>query len=170
MTNNASHLDSQEHLHLFLAHLKAGRKAQANQVLKRVLQADPSKAAPYALLIGGLLAQNSQYREAIPLYQEAIRLNPADPTAYFYLGVAHHALKEDEQCEQVWNELATRFPEHPTAYYQKALRALKQNHFNEAKDALEKAIERVEPDNPMRADATKTLAVIDQELERQKSK
>lgn len=150
---------------MFLSHLKAGRKQQANEVLKRILQADPSKAAPYALLIGGMLAQNNQYREAIPLYQEAITLNPANPVAYFYLGVAYHALKDEKQCEQIWDQLAARFPNHATDYYQKGLRLLKTNQFGEAKERLAQAVKLLEQDNPLRQDASKTIEVIDRHLQ-----
>jgi tetratricopeptide (TPR) repeat protein len=167
MMNNAPRIDDQEQLHLFLSLMKAGRKQQANDVLKRVLEADFSKAGPYALLVGGMLAQNGQYREAVPLYQEAIQLTPADPTAYFFLGVAYHALKEESECERIWDELATRFPEHATAYYQRALRSLKRNRHAEAKADLERAVELIERDNPLRADALKTLAAIEREMERQ---
>ena len=156
--------DSKWQLRTFLAHLKAGRKQEANEVLKQVLISSPSKAGPYALLIGGMLAQNGQYREAVPIYQEAIRVNPDDPAAYFYLGVAYHALKEDGECERIWDQLAERFQDHATTYYQQALRSLKLDHYAEAKTSLQKAIEGIEPDNPLRDDALKTLALIEQKL------
>jgi tetratricopeptide (TPR) repeat protein len=118
-------LDPQELLHIFLAHLKAGRKQEANRLLAQALLEDPSKASAYSLLIGGLLAQNGQYEEAVPLYQEAMRLKPEEPAAYFYLGVAYHALKREPESEQIWDELATRFPGSALDHYQKALRLLK---------------------------------------------
>ena len=77
--SEASALDGKVELQAFLAHLKAGRKQEANEVLKQVLTSNPSKAGPYALLVGGMLAQNGQFREAVPIYQEAIRVNPTDP-------------------------------------------------------------------------------------------
>jgi hypothetical protein len=52
----SSLLYSQEQLHPFLTHLKAGHKQQANEALKRIVEADLLKAAPYALLIGGTIA------------------------------------------------------------------------------------------------------------------
>ena len=165
--NDMSNQSSKVQLQLFLAHLKAGRKQQANEVLKQILISSPEKAAPYALLIGGMLAQNGQYREAVPIYQESIRLNPDDPAAYFYLGVAFHALKEDGECEQIWDQLAERFPDHATAHYQHALRTLKFDRYEEAKTSLQKAIERIESDNPLRSDALKTLALIEDKLTHQ---
>jgi len=162
--SEASALDDKVELQAFLAHLKAGRKQEANEVLKQVLTSNPSKSGPYALLVGGMLAQNGQFREAVPIYQEAIRVNPGDPNAYYYLGVAYHALKEEGECERIWDELEVRFPEHATTYCQRALRALKLNQFAEAKAYLNRAIELIEPDNPMRDDALKTLAVVEREL------
>src|SRR5258708_32768606 len=158
-------MDQQMALQAFLAHLKAGRKQEANDVLKEILASNPSKAGPYALLVGGMLAQNGQFREAVPIYQEAIRVNPTDPNAYYYLGVAYHALKEDGDCERIWDELEVRFPEHATTYCQRALRALKLNQFAEAKAHLQRAIELIEPDNPMRDDALKTLAAVERALQ-----
>jgi tetratricopeptide (TPR) repeat protein len=157
-------LDSKQQLKRFLAHLKAGRKDQANEILRQVLADSPSKAGPYALLIGGMLAQNGQFREAVPLYEEAIRVNPEDPAAYFYLGVAYHALKEDGECDRIWDQLAERFPGRSYTHYQNALRSLKADRFEEAKVSLQKAIELIESDNPLRDDAMKTLALIDQKL------
>ena len=157
-------MDSKLQLQQFLWHLKAGRKDQANEVLRQVLASSPSKAGPYALLIGGMLAQNGQYLEAVPLYEEAIRVNPNDPAAYFYLGVAYHALKKDGECDRIWNELAERFPDHANTHYQQALRSLKSDHYTEAKVSLQKAIERIEPDSPLRNDALKTLALVEQKL------
>jgi len=162
--NEVSVLDHKVQLQTFLAHLKAGRKQEANDVLREVLTSNPSKAGPYALLVGGMLVQNGQFREAVPIYQEAIRVNPGDPNAYYYLGVAYHALKEEGECERIWDELEVRFPEHATTYCQRALRALKLNQFAEAKAYLNRAIELIEPDNPMRDDALKTLAVVEREL------
>lgn len=83
-------MDNKLQLQSFLALLKAGRKQEANEVLKQILTSDPSKAGPYALLVGGMLAQSGQYREAVPLYLEAIRVNPDDPAAYFYLRHRHY--------------------------------------------------------------------------------
>jgi tetratricopeptide (TPR) repeat protein len=155
-------------LQTFLAHLQAGRKRQANEVLRQVLSSTtPAKAGAYALLIGGMLAQNSQFREAVPLYREAIRLNPAEPAAYFYLGVAHHALHEAQECDRIWDELAARFPENALCYYQRGLRALRSDDYVTAQLQLQTAIERTEWDNPMRADALKTLSLIEQALARQ---
>lgn len=104
--------DPRGELQLFLDHLKAGRKQEANALLARILASDPNQLAPYALLVGGLLAKNSQFQEAVPLYQEAIRVSPGDPAAYFYLGVTHHALKDYESCDRTWDHLAARFPQH----------------------------------------------------------
>lgn len=101
--------DPRGDLQLFLDHLKAGRKQEANALLARLVASDASQLAPYALLIGGLLAQNPQFREAVPLYQQAIRINPGDPAAYFYLGVTYHALKDYELCDRTWDYLAARF-------------------------------------------------------------
>lgn len=157
-------LDPQELLHVFLAHLKAGRKQEANRVLAQALRQDPSKAAAYSLLIGGLLAQNGQYEEAVPLYQEAMRLKPNEPASYFYLGAAYHALKRERESEQVWDELAKRFPSHALDHYQKALRLLKQNALANAKRELEFALPLIEPDNPIRSDIQKTLLVIDKQV------
>lgn len=158
--------DRRQQLRTFLNHLKAGRKQEANALLAEIIAADPNQAAPYALLIGGMLAQNSQFRDALPLYQEAIRVNPGDPVAYFYLGVAYHALADYDTCERTWDRLAAEFPHHYLNHLQQALRALKQNAYGEATLALERAIEIAEPQNPMRDNAAQLLALVQQELKR----
>lgn len=157
-------LDPQERLHLFLTHLKAGRKQEANRILADTLAADPSKAAAYALLVGGLLAQNGQYEDAVPLYQEAKRLNLSDPTAYFYLGVAFHALKKERESHQVWDELAQRFPNHAFDHYQRGLRLMTRDQLAEAKMAFAQALACFDPQNPAREDVHNALRAIDQKL------
>jgi tetratricopeptide (TPR) repeat protein len=156
-------------LHAFLSHLTAGRKLEANAVLREALRVAPFTGAPYALLLGDLLARNDQYGEAVPLYQQAICLNPADPTAYFYLGVALHALREEDESDRVWDELAARFPGHAMSHYQRALRALRTNDFAEAKTELQSAVVLFGDDNPLREGGIKTLSAIELELSRQKS-
>src|SRR5262245_59490739 len=91
-------VNQEEQLLTFMAHLEAGRKADASRVLNEIIAATPEKAGPYALLIGGMLAQNGQFAEAVPLYQEALRLNQDDPAAYFYLAksVTHTLLAPQE--------------------------------------------------------------------------
>lgn len=153
-------MDQQEQLLTFVECLKAGRRDDASRVLAEILAAAPANAGPYALLIGGMLAQNGQFAEAVPLYQEAIRLNPDDPAAYFYLGVAFHALKQDAECDRIWGDLAGRFPDHALAHYQAALQALKFERYEEAQAGLQAAIDRLPSDHPLREDARKTLALI----------
>ena len=153
-------------LQLFLDHPKAGRNQEANALLARILASDPGQLAPYALLLGGLLAQNSQFQEAVPLYQEAIRVNPGDPAAYFYLAVTYHALKDYESCDRTWDYLAATFPQHYLNHLQQALRALKQNDHQAAMGFLEKAIAVPHPRNPMRNNALQLLALVRQESQR----
>jgi tetratricopeptide (TPR) repeat protein len=153
-------MTEEEQLLTFMALLKAGRKADASRMLNDIIAATPEKAGPYALLIGGMLVQSGQFAEAVPLYEEAIRLNPDDPAAYFYLGVAFHALKQEAECDRVWSDLAQRFPDHALAHYQGALRALKLDRYDEAKVGLQEAIARLPNDHPLREDAHKTLALV----------
>lgn len=147
----------------FLAHLKAGKSAQANAVLAQAIKREPSKAADYALLIGGLLSQNGQYSDAIPLYQEAIRLRPHQPIGYFYLGVVYHALGKDAESSTVWDQLTRRFPGHALDHYQKGLRHLKSNQSAEAKAALQQALALLEPTNPVSEDVRKAIAAIERQ-------
>lgn len=70
-------MNDEQQLLAFMQHLKAGRNAEASRMLGEIIAAAPSRAAPYALLIGGALAQSGQFADAVPVYQEAIRLNPA---------------------------------------------------------------------------------------------
>ncbi len=158
-------MDSKIEFRIFLEFLRNGHKEEASEALRKILTLAPEKAEPYALLIGGMLAQNGQYREAVSLYEEAIRLNADDPPAYFYLGATYHALHEDGECNRIWDQLADRFPNHGLNYYQAALRALKLDQYADAKANLQKAIERIEPDNPLRNDALKTLALIEHKFE-----
>jgi tetratricopeptide (TPR) repeat protein len=153
-------------LFLFLRHLSAGRKNEANKLLAEMLKSDPAQAAGYALLIGALLAQNGQFREALPLYKEAIRLNPDEPRAYLYLGVAHHALNDEAASNAVWDELSAKFAGHAADHYQRGLRLLRRNDFSKAKEELLKAAALLSPADPMHEDVTKTVRALDKQLSR----
>lgn len=127
----------------------------------QILKSDPGQAAAYVLLVGAMLAQNGQYDEAIPLYQEAIRLNPAEPRAYFYLGVSHHARGDQAACDRAWDELASRFPGDATDHYQRGLRLLRENKLQQGRAALESALALTAEGDPMQKDLRRSLEAID---------
>lgn len=62
-------------LELFLAHLQAGRKQQANAVMQEMLAASPGKAGAFALLIGGMLAQIPTIRAPISIWASPFTLS-----------------------------------------------------------------------------------------------
>jgi tetratricopeptide (TPR) repeat protein len=163
LSSNSGNLKSDPRLLLFLRHLKAGRKNDANKLLVEILRSDPAQAAGYAMLIGALLAQNGQFQEALPLYKEAIRLNPNEPRTYLYLGVAHHALNDEAASNAVWDELAARFAGHAADHYQRGLRLLRRNDLATAKEELLKASALLSATDPMHEDLMKTLKAIEKQ-------
>jgi hypothetical protein len=50
-----------EQLAQFVELLKSGRNQQANALLEKIVTKSPDLAGPYALLLGGMLAQSGQY-------------------------------------------------------------------------------------------------------------
>lgn len=161
---NTSKLDREKTVKAFLAHLDAGHKDEANRLLERTIRSAPQEAGIYSLLIGGVLAQNGQYADAIPLYKMAIQLETNEPLGYFYLGTVYHALDMTTECNEIWDELAKRFPDSPADYYQQGLRCLRENKFVDAKERVEKAIACIDEGNALIKDILKTLDVINQHL------
>jgi tetratricopeptide (TPR) repeat protein len=70
-----------------LALEQQGRTADAETAWRAVSRAEPSNPEPYAHL-GLLEARQQHYKEAIPLYQKALSLDPAVPAVHRNLGLA----------------------------------------------------------------------------------
>ena len=86
-----------------LQHHQAGNLAQAEQIYRQVLQADPNNADALHLL--GLLAhQHGQQQTALGYLRQAVALNPLDAGFQNNLGLVYQALGDLPAAEKCWRE------------------------------------------------------------------
>src|ERR1035441_1419780 len=76
------------HRQAALAFEQAGKVAEAEAEWRSLLSSQPNDAEAYAHL-GLLEARQAHYKEAIVLYQKALRLNPKMPSLRLNLGLAY---------------------------------------------------------------------------------
>jgi len=72
---------------------------QVEFLLKKAIALDPSSADEH-LQLGNLYSQRRQYAEAVPEYQEALKLSPNVPDGHFRLGQAYVHLGEKDLGER----------------------------------------------------------------------
>ena len=73
------------------------------QCLEQALALDPR--APYAQFLYGLEAYlGNDLKEALPRFQKARQLSPADPRAALYLGLTLESLGQPEQAMSLYEE------------------------------------------------------------------
>src|SRR5690349_3062472 len=89
--------------------LQTGDKTTLATLLEGHVRDNPASAPSALLFVAAHLSQNGQHAEAIPLYEEALRLKPTEPVTYFYLGLAYHGLKKKSDRQRIWGELQKRF-------------------------------------------------------------
>ena len=158
MDTNAAALDAQ--LITQVQHIRPGDKQALADVLEKHVRQHPENTAFALLLVASQLAQNGQFADAIPLYIEVLRLKPADPAIYFYLGLAYHGLNLYPESRQIWDELPKRFPGHALADYQAALRLIDDQQVIKAKPLLEQALGKLDEGSAMRIQIMSTLDVV----------
>jgi tetratricopeptide (TPR) repeat protein len=66
---------------------RGGRPAESEEVTRAAIAADPDQPEPYVNL-GALLAAQGRKQEAIELFREALRIDPANQAARFNLNLA----------------------------------------------------------------------------------
>lgn len=93
---------------------------------------------------GVRLFQQSQYREAMQQFQQAIAADPANADGYYNLAAAYHRLgkaerrqSDLEQAERTYHTCLDRAPEHRECYRGMAVLLVEQNRTEEAFRLLE---------------------------------
>jgi len=105
-----------EMLALALRHHQAGNLQQAEQLYRRILQADPNHAESHHSL-GVLALQRANYNLAITTIRQAISLNPGAATYYCNLGVAYQAVGQAEQAAASYQQAIRLQPAFAEAHY-----------------------------------------------------
>ena len=103
---------------------QAGNAAEAADMWKAFLKAQPANAEAYAHL-GFLEAQQEHYKESVPLYRKALALSPSIPGLKMNLGLALFKAGELKEAVQVFSPLLkTQPPDSPESLRLKTLLGL----------------------------------------------
>src|SRR4029079_18967208 len=68
------------------------------------------------ILLGDRLIQAESYDEAVRVLKEAVRLDPKDPEAFYYLGVAHFYKNNYPEAEQALKQSLLLSKRNPDAH------------------------------------------------------
>lgn len=134
---------------------QAGRLAQAEQIYRQVLSAQPDHASAWCFL-GIACHDQERYDEAIAAYCRALELRPDFPSAYNNLGNTYRMLRRvDEAVAQFDRALALK-PDYLLAFKNKGTTLCWEGRLEEAQATYEEAIRRGAAD----ADIHKNLGIV----------
>ena len=117
---------------------RAGQLAEAEQIYRQILAANPRHAAALDLL--GVAAQHSaRHQEAVALIGQAIAIDPSQADYHFHLGVAQQALNRMGEAQASYRRALELQPAFAAAHYNLALLmqaggelVASQSHFEQA--------------------------------------
>jgi tetratricopeptide (TPR) repeat protein len=125
-------------------HLRAKRKAEAKELLDRIIAKDP-KSPQKRVIVGTVYLSAKLHKEAEAAFKEAVKLQP-DAECYFNIGVAYNKFNETKQAVKYFDKAAE------TADIDLllgiAVELAEQGHIKEANRYLEK-MSKLDPSHPM---------------------
>lgn len=134
---------------------QAGRIAQAEQVYRQVLAAQPDHASAWCFL--GIACHDQQrYDEAIAAYRRALTLRPNFPSAYNNLGNTYRMLRRVDEAVAQFDQALALDPNYLLAYKNKGTTLCWEGRLQEAQATYEEAIRRGVAD----ADIHKSLGIL----------
>ena len=126
-------------IELGVEHHQAGRLAEAEQIYRRILAADPRNADALYLL-GVVAHQVGMHDGAIQLIEQAIRLNPSNPHFHNDLGEAYSALRRPSDALRSFEHALNLKPDFLAALNNRGNALLELKRFEEALASYEKAL------------------------------
>jgi predicted O-linked N-acetylglucosamine transferase (SPINDLY family) len=112
-------LTAYEAIEVAVQHHQAGRPAEAEAILRRILIDEPSHAGVWHRL-GRIVMDTGQVDQAVAALREAVRLNPHFVEAHYDLGIALMNLQRSEEAIAAWRRVIQLEPDHAAAYGQMA--------------------------------------------------
>jgi tetratricopeptide (TPR) repeat protein len=121
------------------ANVAQGNLSKAASLLARLLQKHPHDAVlKYAT--GAVDYLQGKYTEAESLLKQSLQAQPDQVAASYYLGLTYDAVGQDDLAVGVFRELLRSHPEHAPSYVRLGSILLRQHHYEEAQQDLERAI------------------------------
>ncbi len=127
---------------------KKSQEEESEALEEEIKQKDNKSAIDYFLL-GIIYYQSKEYDKAIEAYEEAVKINPKDDSAYNNMGSAYANKKEYDKAIEAYKKAIEINPKYDSAYYNMGIAYDDKKEYDKAIDAFEKAIEI----NPKYADA-----------------
>ena len=118
--------------------LRKGERAQAIQVLHKVIESNPADADA-RLLLGSLQMEAGAKSEAIAQLSEAVRLRPRSAEAQNALGEAYHNFGETRSGEEAFEKAISLDPKFAQAQVNLGLVLLEEGKFDQAAPHLDQA-------------------------------
>lgn len=136
----------QDALNLGIEHHSKGSLAEAEQVYRRVLEADPNCAGAWHLL-GVIAHQVGQQQIALEYITKAIDLLPTDPGFFSNLGEVYRALERRDEAIGCYQRAIQLQPNHAEAYSNLGNVLDELGRYAEARMSLERALQ-IRPNYP----------------------
>jgi tetratricopeptide (TPR) repeat protein len=121
------------------ANVAQGNLSKAASLFARLLQKHPHDAV-LKYSIGAVNYLQGKYPEAESSLKQSLQAQPEQVAASYYLGLTYDALGEDDQAVAVFRDLLKSHPEHAPSYVKLGSILLRQHHYEEAQQDLERAI------------------------------
>jgi tetratricopeptide (TPR) repeat protein len=140
-----------------LAHFRLGHTAEAEQAFQKTIDLTGGGYAPADFLMGLILCQMRQFRQAEVLIQKGLELDPGSALGKVFLGWAQFALNRLAEAERSAQQALFRKANLPEAYFLLA-QIHHAQHNSPAVVADLQSYFRLDPNGPERDDARILLA------------
>jgi len=133
-----------ETLSIAVKHHQAGRLRQAEQLYRRILQADPNHVDTLHLL-GVVASHHGDHKSAIDYIGRAIAMNPQKAAFHVNLGVAYVAVRSFEKAVASYERALQLKPGYAEVYYNLGIALKEQGKPHEAAASYLRAVQ-IRPD------------------------
>jgi len=121
------------------ANVAQGNLPNAASLFARLLQKHPQDAV-LKYSIGAVNFLQGKYLEAESLLKQSLQAQPDQVAASYYLGLTYDALGQDDRAVVAFRGLLGSHPDHAPSYVKLGSILLRQHHYDEAQQDLERAV------------------------------
>jgi tetratricopeptide (TPR) repeat protein len=121
------------------ANVAQGNLPNAASLFARLLQKHPQDAV-LKYSIGAVNFLQGKYLEAESLLKQSLQAQPDQVAASYYLGLTYDALGRDDRAVVAFRRLLGSHPDHAPSYVKLGSILLRQHHYDEAQQDLERAV------------------------------
>lgn len=134
-----------EAFQIALRQLRTGKRQLAEEICRRIIEADPEHADAWHLL-GAIAHESGRTESAIEPLRRALTLRPGSARFHLSLGEAYHAQGKWQEAGDCFREALRLAPHHAGAHLDLGVVFYKQGQLNEAAASFREAV-RLRPDS-----------------------